>query len=479
MNPPKWLQKSRPNSLLGLAIRRDELAVVMVRRVGDDCRVERSFTVPVTMVQIEQSPEDAAQQLAAALKEHGLAEKRCVVRLPLAWGLAARIDVPDLAPADLQSYLELRAEKEFAYLPGEAALAFRRPTVAQAVPRATLVAVAQRRIKAVQRVLEVAGRKALSISLGLGICPAAARKDPAPALNVCPTPAGLDLVVTAGEDLLAFRHLEASHAGEEHGPPLLADELAREIRLTRGRLPAEIRDAVQTVRFHGPDGLVGGLLAACEAPLRDLGWPTVERAPHRAVPTPDGPLPLAGEGALEAACRLLAGEAALFEFLPPQVSRAQVLLNRYGKGKRRQTIMAASTVVALIALVTLVHRGRLASLEKRWKAMAPQVNTLEQVQRDIRHFRPWFDNTVPTLRILDQVTAAFPEEGTIWAKTFEIKSGPVVSCSGLARNNQVLLETLDRLRQVAGVTDLKVRQVRGENPIQFSFQFAWQHEPET
>ncbi|MCP5516467.1 MAG: hypothetical protein H7A45_04315 [Verrucomicrobiales bacterium] len=478
MNPPKWLQKTRPNSLLGLAVRRDELAVVMVRRAGGECRVEKAFTLPLTTAQIEAAPEEAGQQLAVALKDHGLTEKRCVIRLPLAWAMAARIDVPDLAPADLQSFLELRAEREFAYLPGEAALAFRRSS-SGAAARATLLAVAQRRVRAVERLVAAAGRKALSLSLGPGICPATAREFAGTALNICPTPAGLNLVVTAGEDLLAFRHLEVSHTAGEPAGPMSPDELVREIRLTCGRLPAEIREAVRTVRFHGPDGLVGGLHAACEPLLRNAGWPAVERAPHRAVPTPDGPLPLAGEGALEAACRFLAGDEVRFEFLLPEVSRAQVLLERFGKGRRRQTIMAVSTLAALLVVVTLVHQSRLASFEKRWKSMASQVNTLEQVQRNIRHFRPWFDNTVPTLRIVEQVTSAFPEEGSIWAKTFEIKAGSEVSCSGLARNNQVLLETLDRLRQVAGVTDLKVKQVRGENPIQFSFQFTWQNEPET
>jgi hypothetical protein len=46
-------------------------------------------------------------------------------------------------------------------------------------------------------------------------------------------------------------------------------------------------------------------------------------------------------------------------------------------------------------------------------------------------------------------------------------------CTGTARDNQSLLKTLERLRAAGGVSDLKVVQIRGKSPMQFTFDFHW------
>ena len=72
-----------------------------------------------------------------------------------------------------------------------------------------------------------------------------------------------------------------------------------------------------------------------------------------------------------------------------------------------------------------------------------------------------------------QLTTAFPEDGAVTAKTVEIHDGSQVNCSGTARDNAALLRTLSQLRAAEGVTDLKVDQIRGKSPIQFTFDFHW------
>jgi hypothetical protein len=48
-----------------------------------------------------------------------------------------------------------------------------------------------------------------------------------------------------------------------------------------------------------------------------------------------------------------------------------------------------------------------------------------------------------------------------------------VTCSGAARDNAVLLRMLTQLRGTSGVTGLKVDQIRGKSPMQFTFDFQW------
>ena len=54
-----------------------------------------------------------------------------------------------------------------------------------------------------------------------------------------------------------------------------------------------------------------------------------------------------------------------------------------------------------------------------------------------------------------------------------IRSGNVVNCSGTASDNAALLRMLNQLRGAEGVTDLKVDQIRGKSPMQFTFDFHW------
>ena len=78
-----------------------------------------------------------------------------------------------------------------------------------------------------------------------------------------------------------------------------------------------------------------------------------------------------------------------------------------------------------------------------------------------------------------KVVECFPETGLVSAKSFEIHSPAAVSVSGSARDNTSLLRTLDQLRQIREVQGLKIEQIRGKTPAQFTFSFRWVGTPGT
>ena len=59
------------------------------------------------------------------------------------------------------------------------------------------------------------------------------------------------------------------------------------------------------------------------------------------------------------------------------------------------------------------------------------------------------------------------------AKTVEIREMAAITCSGTARDHDALYKTLDRLGATRGVADVKVDQIRGGKPLQFTFNFHW------
>jgi hypothetical protein len=105
--------------------------------------------------------------------------------------------------------------------------------------------------------------------------------------------------------------------------------------------------------------------------------------------------------------------------------------------------------------------------------MAPKVRELDTVQQQIRQYRPWYDENVRGLTILRQLTQAFPDDGVVSAKTVEIRDLSTVTCTGQTKDYQALLKTLERLRGTSGISDVRLSQIRGKSPMQFTFDFRW------
>ncbi|MCI0539036.1 MAG: hypothetical protein L0Z50_27835, partial [Verrucomicrobiales bacterium] len=177
--------------------------------------------------------------------------------------------------------------------------------------------------------------------------------------------------------------------------------------------------------------------------------------------------------ALGLAARYLAGQSSILEFLPPKVSRWKQLTTKYSSRKLVYAGVIAGALALMVALAFTYQQTQLSRLHSQWAAISPKVSELEDIQRQIRQYRPWFDESVRTLSILRRLTEAFPQDGSVTAKTIEIREPAAITCTGTARDNQTLTKTLDQLRGASEVADVQVDQLRGKSPLQFTFNFQW------
>jgi hypothetical protein len=175
--------------------------------------------------------------------------------------------------------------------------------------------------------------------------------------------------------------------------------------------------------------------------------------------------------AVAAAEHHLRQQPVVFEFLPPQVNRWQVLFQRFDSRRRRWMVAAALGVIILPVLVFFVRSRIESSLTAEWNGMRRNVSELESLQQRIRQFRPWFEPAPQALQVLEGLVAAFPEQGDVWAKSINIDEAGKVTCSGFARTQPAILAILDRLRSRPEVSEVQVQQMRGANPVQFTFTF--------
>ena len=106
------------------------------------------------------------------------------------------------------------------------------------------------------------------------------------------------------------------------------------------------------------------------------------------------------------------------------------------------------------------------------------VQPLEAALSRIREFRPFYDTSFRTLGILKRVTECFPDSGSVTAKTFELHgANNVITLTGTVRDNASLLRATEALRKLPEVRGLKIEQIRGKTPMQFTFTFRWNANP--
>jgi hypothetical protein len=78
------------------------------------------------------------------------------------------------------------------------------------------------------------------------------------------------------------------------------------------------------------------------------------------------------------------------------------------------------------------------------------------------------------LAILRALTQAFPEDGSVTAKTVEIRELNAVTCTGTARDRQTLLKTIEKVRKMQQFREVALGPTRGQPPtVQFTFNFQW------
>jgi hypothetical protein len=467
-------KRPRHNSLLGLALEGSRLEGALVRRTNGSLQVQKTFSAALSLDPLTSPPELVGREIRNHLDAAGVRERCCVLGLPLKWALTTHVEAPELSEADLVSFLQIEAERGFPCDPGTLQVASSRCQLAGGRQSFLLVGMPRTHLATLEQVMRAAKLKPVSFALSIAALQPPALESAEGVLTLAIGENQVGLEVTCGGGVAALRALEGALETEGVRRSLKSEVVAREARITLGQLPHELRDRLHLLRVFGPPDLARQLTDEMELRLEAAGL-KVDLATQYApadfgLELPPGLTPSA---ALSLAARPLSGQTPAFEFLPPRLSAWQQVSTRYSSGKLR--LAAAAAIVGVIGLgaMLLYQQLQLAHWQRKWLAMAPKVQELERVQQQIRQYRPWYDEAFRSLTLMKQLTQAFPEEGYVSAKTVEIRDPGVVTCTGQARDYPALLKTLDRLRSSPGIMDVRLSQIRGKSPMQFTFDFRY------
>ena len=465
-------KRKRLTTLLGLTLDGTRLEGVVLHRDNGSISVQQTFSATLSLDPLTAAPELVGREIRNHLEAAGIRERHCILGLPLKWVLTAGTELPPLPEEDAANLLHLEAERSFHNDVTTLQLAESRCVLAGDKKHVTFAAVSKSQIDPLISVLTAAKLKPVSFSLGLTALQSPAAQNGVLALVIGETGVGLQITCKGG--VAALRGLEGTVETEGSRRVLQAGVIAREARITLGQLPAELRVAVGHIRIFGSRELAQQLADEMELAFEPMGldvevvsaWQPNEFGVE--VP-PDAPV----SGAFGLAARRLTGLAPVFEFLPPRPTMLEQFVARYSTGKFRTAGMAAAALMAIVLGLFLFQQIELMHLRSEWDAMSAKVNELSGLQDNVQLYRPWYDDSYRVLSILRQVTLAFPEDGVVTAKSIEIHNGNQVTCTGIATDSGAWLQTLEKLRATAGVSDVTVEQERGKSPMQFTIDFQW------
>lgn len=468
------MKSSRYTSILGIAFEGDTLTVALLHRQNGGFQVQQAFRETLSLDSLKDYPERIGHDLRRLLEQRGIRERRCVVSIPLRWTFTHSLEMPSLPENDVESYLKIQAEREFPFTLDDLSLRYSRSSTPDGSDRALLIALAQDQLAALQKALQVARLRPWSITCGITSLIARNKSSNRNSILLVIGERDIEMAVVAGDSIVIMRTLNEVIEGEQDDRRLDGDLISRQIRIALGQLPQELMDKIHQIWVYGDAGLVQPLCNQLDQTLNHLGLKSAPGKPPLEIPLKDI---ATGEPldslVLEPVLMHCGGQAIEYDFLPPPSSPFSRLTGRVSS--RWVIHLAGAALVLLIGAIGLftIQYWRLARLNAEWGRMESQVSELRTTQENIRKYRPWYDDSIPSLSIARSITEAFPENGTVWIRTLEITNQSQVSCSGSARSQQAWLEMLDRLRETEGVGDLKILQVRGDNPLQFTLSFHW------
>jgi hypothetical protein len=463
-------KRQAPTSLLGLSLDGSKLDAVVLRRNNGSLLVEQSVSLALTLDPLTADPELVGREIRNQLDAAEVRERVCVVAVPLKWALTTHVELPALAEADEAAFLQMEAERAFPCDVSTLMVAHSRWSSPGGKHYATLVGIPRNHLTLLEAALRAARLRPLSFSLGItALQPVTSA---ALALSIGESQVGLQ--ISCGGGVAALRALEGTLEVEGARRTLNVESVFREARITLGQLPGDLREGVRLIRVFGPRDLARQLGGEIEQRLGAMGMKVEVMGKYS---NEDFGVQLPAEAAVTAALSLTAATVMsrhnVFEFLPPKVSAVQQFAKRYSSGKFGLAGAVGSAVAVLIIGLFVYQSWKLSNLRTEWKRMEARVNDVKSTQDQIRQYRPWFDTSIRALTILRQLTSAFPEEGSVSAKTIEIRDLNTVVCSGSARDNRSLLSVVDKLRAVKEVTSVKVVRISGKNPLQYTFDFQW------
>ncbi len=244
--------RQKPSALLGLSLEGSKLDGVVLRVVNGALQLQQTFSVTLTLDPLANDPQLVGREIRNHLDKAEIRERRCVLALPLKWALTTQTRLPELAEADIASFLQIEAERGFHADAATLVTGSSRFKTAsgQSVTQAGIPA---SHIATIESVLRAAGLRPESFSTGI-----TALQPPGNdgvgndgVLTLVIGDGNVSVQITGGGGVISLRTLEGAVQDDGGRRTLNIAMITRELRITLGQLPEEVRATLRTARVFG------------------------------------------------------------------------------------------------------------------------------------------------------------------------------------------------------------------------------------
>jgi hypothetical protein len=471
------LSKQLPSSILGISLDGNRLEAVVLRRSQESLQVKEFVNTPLALSPLGGDPALVGREIRNHLELAGIRERRCAVCIPVNWVLSLQTKLPDLPEADLESFLQIEAERGFTSGHENLFIVNSRWQTAGGEKFATLLAVPRNHLETLENALKAAQLKPVTFVIGLAALESSGREPSAGLLAVALGSNSVELGAAAGGGIAALRSLDG--AIETAGPQkhVDADLVAREIRITLGQLPPAVAESIRGVKIFARGELARQFITDLSPRLQTMGLrlESMDRASAADFTAPP-PAEIALSPALAAAANYVRSVASGPEFLPPKIHPFQQwMATNIAFKKLGWAGVAGAAIVLLVGGAFLIQGLVAAHWNAELQKVDKQAKEVRLARDQINKYSPWFDESAGGLSILKALADAFPQDGSVTAKTVEIRNLTDVTCSGIARDSLAYNKMIDQLAKTTGVTEATTDSQRGASPnVQFTFKFQWE-----
>jgi hypothetical protein len=467
--------------ILGLAI--DETGVVVTELSIQSGRTQVRRTGELAWEQelTADSAKPLGQRLRQFLREQGFTARRAVVGLAAKWVLTKEVDAPAANAEVLAGMLSIQAERAFSMNADE--LIFDYCGRASSTDKNPILLLAARRqiVHHIQELTEAAGLQVQAITLSALACSKVLSEGGlASWYGLYARPTYCEFWTQSDGSPRFIKHVPMAKNGTPAGyADLLASTVERLVLLS----PMPGQTPPYRVTAYDACGLTEKLV---EGLSQRLG-------PQITVSNGRGGLPAKGLGlkdhpdegrGIAAAAVALTGvepEKLLVDFLNPRIGAKKAVSHKravvWGAG------VAAACFMGMIVLLAVWHKysSDLATAQAWLKENNTAIAAAQaKVDRD-KYANSWYSQKPWFLECLKELTTAFPEEPSIWARSLALNENGTGSLVGKTTNEMVFYGIRDKLKQNTAVfADARMIYLRDagrdsrekEYAINFKFQGA-------
>ena len=390
----KLFTRQRASSVLGIAIDGNRLEAVVVRRSGGSLQVRQSLSADMALAPLTGDPELVGREIRNHLESAGVREHRCVVCLPLTWVLTLQTKLPDISGPDLDSYLQIEAERGFSSGVDSLFITRSRFKAPSGDEYATLLAVPRNHLDLLERALRAAKLKPLAFAMGISATQSPSQQPSQRVLTLALSNFGLELQATGGGGIIALRSLDAAVESEGARRKVSADLVAREVRITLGQLPGGFSDGPGPIKIFGEGEVTRQFITEIAPRLSSLGLRIEPMDRPAAVSFDTAPKPeIAASPVLALASAYVLSSDVGPDFLPPKIAPwRQFVSTKLSTQKLAYAGGAAAVVVVILGGLFGYQQIQLHILNNRWDAIKARVTELQDERAAMTNTAPGSTN---------------------------------------------------------------------------------------